>query len=49
MSIDGRIRASSTISREIGVRVIVDGKEGFSYTSSINQGDIKKAVKKQLT
>jgi len=49
MSIDGRIRASSTISGEIGVRVIVDGKEGFSYTSSINQGDIKKAVKKQLT
>lgn len=48
MSIDGRIRASSTISKGIGVRVIVNGKEGFSYTSSINQDDIKKAVKKAI-
>ena len=48
MSIDGRIRALSTISRGIGVRVIVNGREGFSYTSSINQVDIKKAVKKAI-
>lgn len=48
MSIDGRIRASSTISKGIGIRVIVKGREGFSYTSSINRESIEKAVKKAI-
>ena len=48
MSIDGRIRASSTISKGIGIRVIARGREGFSYTSNINRENIKKVVRKAI-
>lgn len=44
MAIDGRMRASSTSSIGIGIRVIVEGREGFSYTSTTSKESIEKSI-----
>lgn len=48
ISIDGRTSVLSTKSRGIGIRTIVRGIEGFSYTSNIDQENIEKTVEKAI-
>lgn len=44
ISIEGRMRVSSTSSMGVGVRVIVNGIEGFSYVSNISRDYIEKSI-----
>ena len=46
--IEKKVTASSTKSQGVGIRVIVDGREGFSYTSNFDRGNLEKAVEKAI-
>ncbi len=44
----GRISSSSSISEGVGIRVIIKGREGFSYTSKIAENEIEKAIERAM-
>lgn len=44
ISIEGRMRISSTSSMGVGIRVIVNGVEGFSYVSNLSRDYIEKSI-----
>lgn len=43
-----KITGSSVKSYGIGMRVLVNGKEGFTYISNINQKNVEKSIKKAI-
>ncbi len=44
----GRISASSSTSKGVGIRVIVKGREGFSYTSKLSSSEVEKTVERAI-